>query len=64
MDGNPKPHLRLEVSSSGKGGEEEVNLGSCAIKVNLDSSRTFSLQLPEESSFLEVSRKGPLDILG
>ena len=45
---HPQPCLHLEVSGSGKGGGED-NSGSCAIKVDLDSLRKFSVLLPEEN---------------
>ena len=43
-----QPRLPLEVSGSGKGGMGN-NSGSCAIKVDLDSLRKFSVLLPEEN---------------
>lgn len=41
-----QPRLPLEVSGSGKGGMGNSS-GSCAIKVDLDSLRRFSVLLPE-----------------
>ena len=55
---HPQPCLHLEVSGSGKGGGED-NSGSCAIKVDLDSLRKFSVLPPEKNSHLERSQEGP-----
>lgn len=52
-----QPRMPLEVSGSGKGGMGNSS-GSCAIKVDLDSLRKFSVLLPE-ANHLWRSREGP-----
>lgn len=55
---HPQPCLHLEVSSSGKRGGEN-NFGSCAIEVDLDSLRKFSVLLSEENTNPGRSQEGP-----
>lgn len=56
-----QPLLPLEVSGSGKGGMGN-NSGSCAIKVDLNSLRKFSVLLPEGNRPVSGGlQKGPAD---